>query len=72
MSVLLNIYLRACSWIYRLGTLFNSIPGEVKKGKVEEWASAHYVAAWEDLNKLGRGKDRYGDDYFDIDTVVRA
>lgn len=72
MSFLLGIQLVVCSWIHRLGTLFNAIPGEVKKQKVDEWASAHYVAAWKDLNKLGRRKDRYGDECFDIDRKVRA
>ena len=57
---------------YRLGTLFNALPGEVKKQQVEEWASAHYVTAWEDLSKLGRRKNRYGNEWFNINRDVKA
>ncbi len=58
--------------LYRLGTLFNAIPSKTKKQKVEEWASAHYVTVWEELNKLGRWQNRYGDEYFNIDRYVKA
>ena len=58
--------------VHRLGTLFNAIPGKVKKYKVEEWAAAHYVSVWEELNKLGRWKDRYGHELFNIDRYVKA
>ena len=59
-------------YTHRLGTLFNAIPGEVKKQKVEEWASAHYVSAWKDLEKLGRRKNRSGREFFNVDRSVKA
>ena len=74
MSSNTDYHLRECALKEndRLGTLFNAIPGEAKKQKVEEWAKAHYARAWSDLEKLGRTKNRYGREPFNIDRSVKA
>lgn len=40
--------------MYRIGTLYNNIPGQNRKDLVEKWAKDSYLAIWVELEGFGQ------------------
>lgn len=57
---------------YRLGTFYNSLPGQNRKDLVEEWAKGLYPEVWKALEKLGQKTQKEGHRLFDMKREIKA
>lgn len=53
-----------------VGSLYNSIPWDFQKAGTQDWVLKNYPELWEELSRVPRKEDAWGNQNFDIDRSI--